>query len=76
MKFANKILSLTITFILLLQNIVTNVYCTESFNNEKIAKAIYTIGTNMITGKNMLDGTNLKFDEPKIVKIPYYEYTK
>jgi len=39
------------------------------------AEAIYSIGTNLISGTNPLSGTNYKFDETGItIKLPYYEY--
>jgi methyl-galactoside transport system substrate-binding protein len=41
------------------------------------ADAIYTIGMNLVSGNNPLNGTNYKFDETGItVKLPYYEYVK
>ena len=39
------------------------------------AEAIYTVGMNMVSGKQPLDGTNYKFDYTGIViRLPYYEY--
>lgn len=39
------------------------------------AKAIHTIGMNLVLGIDGLEGTNLKFDKTGItVRIPYYEY--
>lgn len=41
------------------------------------ANAIYTIGMNLVSGNNPLNGTNYKFDETGVViKLPYYEYVK
>lgn len=41
------------------------------------ANAVYTVGMNLVSGINPLNGTNYKFDESgKIIKIPYYRYTK
>jgi methyl-galactoside transport system substrate-binding protein len=41
------------------------------------ANAIYTVGINLVSGNNPLDGTNFKFDETGItIKVPYYEYVK
>ncbi len=39
------------------------------------ANAIYTIGMNLISGNNPLNGTNYKFDESGVtINIPYQEY--
>ncbi|WP_419762020.1 hypothetical protein [Clostridium beijerinckii] len=41
------------------------------------ANAVYSIGTNIVSGQNPLNGTNYKFDETgNAVRIPYKEYSK
>lgn len=40
------------------------------------ADAIYSIGMNILSGNNALEGTNYKFDETgKVIKLPYRIYT-
>lgn len=40
-----------------------------------MAKALYTVGMNLVANKNPLDGTNYKFDDTGVViKMPYSEY--
>ena len=40
------------------------------------AIAVYTIGMNLVSGTNPLNGTNYKFaDAGNTIKIPYYPYT-
>ena len=46
-------------------------------NYPEYAKAIYKVGMNLVSGINPLSGTDYKFDKAgKIIKIPYYRYTK
>ncbi|MFL0166444.1 MULTISPECIES: galactose ABC transporter substrate-binding protein [Clostridium] len=41
------------------------------------ANAVYSIGMNIISGQNPLNGTNYKFDDTgNTVRIPYKEYSK
>lgn len=41
------------------------------------ANAVYSIGMNIISGRNPLNGTNYKFDDTgNTIKIPYKEYSK
>ncbi|NRT79757.1 galactose ABC transporter substrate-binding protein [Clostridium beijerinckii] len=41
------------------------------------ANAVYSIGMNIVSGQNPLNGTNYKFDETgNTVRIPYKEYSK
>lgn len=40
------------------------------------ANAIYTVGINLVSGTNPLDGTNYKFDDTgNTIRIPYYPHT-
>ena len=40
-----------------------------------MAKALYTVGMNLVANKNPLDGTDYKFDDTGVViKMPYTEY--
>ena len=40
-----------------------------------MAKALYTVGMNLVYNKNPLDGTEYKFDETGVtIRIPYKEY--
>lgn len=41
-----------------------------------MAKAMYTVGMNLVNNKKPLDGTEYKFDETGVaIRIPYKEYT-
>ncbi|PRR80971.1 substrate-binding domain-containing protein [Clostridium vincentii] len=40
------------------------------------ANAVYTIGMNLVSGTDPLNGTNYKFDDTgNTIRIPYYPYT-
>ena len=40
-----------------------------------MAKALYTVGMNLVYNKNPLDGTEYKFDNTGVaIRIPYKEY--
>jgi len=42
-----------------------------------LAEALYTVGMNLVSGNNPLEGTNYKFDKTGVtILIPYQEYTK
>ena len=41
-----------------------------------MAKALYTVGMNLVYNKNPLDGTEYKFDNTGVaIRLPYKEYT-
>ena len=41
------------------------------------AEAIYTVGTNLVSGNSPLKGTEYKFDNTGVViRLPYYEYNQ
>lgn len=45
-------------------------------NPNDYANAVYTIGMNIASGNNPLNGTNYKFDDTgNTIRIPYYPYT-
>ena len=40
-----------------------------------MAKALYTVGMNLVYGKNPLEGTQYKFDQTGVsIRIPYQQY--
>ena len=40
-----------------------------------MAKALYTVGMNLVYNRNPLEGTDYKFDETGVaIRIPYKEY--
>ena len=40
-----------------------------------MAKALYTVGMNLVYSRNPLDGTQYKFDNTGVsIRIPYKEY--
>ena len=42
-----------------------------------MAKALYTVGMNLVYNRNPLDGTEYKFDDTGVsIRIPYKEYVK
>jgi len=44
-------------------------------NSREVADAIYSVGMNLVLGKDPLEGTNYKFDETGvIIFIPFQEY--
>ncbi|MCI1579257.1 MAG: galactose ABC transporter substrate-binding protein [Clostridium beijerinckii] len=40
------------------------------------AQAIYSVGMNLVKGKDPLEGTKYKFDDNRILRMPYREYVK
>lgn len=44
-------------------------------DTRELANAFYSVGMNLILGKNPLEGTNYKFDKTgEIINIPFHEY--
>lgn len=42
-----------------------------------LAEALYTVGMNLVYGRDPIEGTNYKFDDTGVtILIPYQEYTK
>ena len=42
---------------------------------DDLAKALYTVGMNLIYNRAPLEGTDYKFDEPGVIILPYSKYT-
>ena len=43
-------------------------------NSDDMAKALYTIGMNLINNRDPLEGTDYKFDETGVIRTSYSEY--
>lgn len=43
---------------------------------EATAKALYTVGMNLVSNRDPLENTEYKFEEPGVIILPYLEYTQ
>lgn len=44
-------------------------------DHDVTAKALYTVGMNLVNNRDPLENTEYKFEEPNVIILPYREYT-